>query len=86
MEKDNFYNQWKEYRRNVSVPENFASGVMAVIENQVPKQDDELPVALTGARHRLLRWCAAASLVLLGIMRIGFIAINLLRANSLVPY
>ena len=86
MEKEDFYIQWKAYRRNVSVPENFAGGVMAAIENQRIEEEFELPAALTGIRGRLLQWSAAASLLLLGIIRIAFIAANLLQANSLVPF
>jgi hypothetical protein len=86
MEKKDIYTQWKEHRRHIPVPENFASSVMAAIENRGPKEEHELPAALTGIRNRLLQWSAAASLLLLGLLRIGFIALNLLRANSLVPY
>lgn len=68
------------------MPENFSSGVMAAIENQVPREEDELPTRITDSSSRLMQWAAAASLMLLGIGRIVFITVNLLRANPLVPY
>lgn len=86
MEKQDFYTQWKDYRRQVRVPENFSSGVMAAIENQVPKEENELPAGMTAFSSRVMRWAAAAGLMLLGIGRIVFITVNLLRANPLVPY
>jgi hypothetical protein len=86
MEKEDIYTQWKEHRRHVPVPEDFSSGVMAMIDNRKTREAYELPAALTGFRSRLMQWSAATGLVMLGLMRIAFIAVNLLRANSLVPY
>lgn len=86
MEKKDLYAQWKEYRRHVPVPEDFASGIMALIENQVPEEENELPTGLTDFSNRLTRWTTAAGLMLLGLIRIAFITVNLLRANPLAPY
>jgi hypothetical protein len=86
MVKKDSYTRWIEHRRHIPVPENFASSVMAAIENRDPKEEYELPAALTGVQSRMMQWSTAAGLVLLGLMRIAFIAVNLLRANSLVPY
>jgi hypothetical protein len=86
MEKKDFYIQWKEYRRDVPVPDKFAGGVMAAIESQGVEEEFELSTALSGNQKRLLQWSAAASLLLLGIMRIAFIAANLLQANSTVSF
>jgi hypothetical protein len=86
MKKEDVYTQWKAYRRDVPVPEDFASGVMAAIENQKPIHDNELPAGLTAFSNRITRWGAAAGLVMLGIFRILYIAANLLQANPLMPY
>jgi hypothetical protein len=86
MENEDIYTQWKEHRRHVPVPENFSNRVMANIDNRRSREAYELPAALTGVRSRLMQWSAAAGLILLGLMRIAFIALNLLRANSLMPY
>jgi hypothetical protein len=86
MEQKDVYTQWKDYRRHVPVPEDFSSGVMAAIERRVFRNDDELPDAMALLSSRLKRWSVAAALVLLGIGRIAFITVNLLRANPLAPY
>jgi hypothetical protein len=86
MENEDFYTQWKEHRQQVQVPEDFSSSVMAAIESQAPGEGDELPTGITDFSSRIMRWAAAAGLMLLGIGRIVFITVNLLRANPLVPY
>jgi hypothetical protein len=86
MDKEDFYTRWKEYRNHAPVPENFASGVMVTIENQVPQEEGELPGGLTDVWNRSMQWSTAAGLLLLGLLRIVFITVSLLRANPLVPY
>jgi hypothetical protein len=85
MKKETFYTQWKEHRCRVPVPEQFATGIMARIEKQGQKEEYELPAGLTDIHNRLMQWSTAASLVLLGLFRIFYIAANLLRANQLLP-
>jgi hypothetical protein len=86
MEKEDLYTQWKEYRRHVPVPENFTGNLMAAMDKQVPRADKELPAGLTVFSNRIMRWSAAAGLVMLGLFRILYIAGNLLRANTLMPF
>lgn len=86
MKRDTFYTQWKETRRHVSVPEHFAVGLMARIENQVSGQDDEMPAGMTLLTGRLMQWSAAGGLVLLGLFRIFYIVASLLRPHLLMPY
>jgi hypothetical protein len=86
MEKEDFYTQWKEYRRHVRVPENFSNSVMTAVENQAPGNDDALPIGSTDFSNRIIRWGVAAGLMMLGLFRILYIAGSLLRANPLMPY
>jgi len=86
MKEETLYTQWKENRRQVPVPERFAAGVMAKIENQVQTDGYELPVGLTDIHDCLMQWSVAAGLVLLGLFRIFYIAANLLQANQLMLY
>jgi hypothetical protein len=86
MKKEDLYTQWKAYRQNVPVPDHFANTIMAAIENQAPRGEEELPAALTDLSNRITRWGVAAGLVMLGLFRLLYIAINLLRANPLMPY
>ena len=86
MKEEDVYAQWKVYRRNVPVPGHFASTVMSAIENQAPREEEELPAALADLSNRITRWGVAAGLVMLGLFRLLYIAANLLRANSLMPY
>lgn len=86
MKKETIYTQWKESRRQIPVPEGFAAGVMARIENQTPNEEIDRPVGLTDIQFRLMQWSMAAGLVLLGLFRIFYIAANLLRTNLLMPY
>ena len=85
MDDKDFYARWKEHRRQVPVPDHFARGVMAAIENQDPGEEYELPPAMAVYSNRLMRWAAAAGLLLLGLFRFFYIAGNLLRANPLMP-
>lgn len=86
MDREDFYARWKEYRREVPVPEHFTDGVMAAIESQDLREEYELPTGLTGFSNRLMQRVAAGGLLLLGLFRILYIAGNLLRANPLMPY
>ena len=86
MKKDAFYDQWKEHRRQVPVPEHFSAGVMARITTQVPREEYELPAGLTVIHNRLMQWSAAAGLVLLGLFRIFYIAANLIRTGPIMPH
>jgi hypothetical protein len=85
MKKEDVYTQWKAHRQNVPVPEHFASTVLAAIENRPPRGEEELPAALTDLSNRITRWGVAAGLVMLGLFRLVYIAVNLLRANPLMP-
>jgi hypothetical protein len=85
MNKEDFYAQWKSYRRHVPVPEDFAGGVMAAIEHRRIMEEYELPCGWTGFSTPLMRWTTAAGLLLLGLFRILYIAGNLIRANPLMP-
>lgn len=86
MDQEDFYARWKEYRREVPVPEHFAAGVMTAIESQDLREEYELPTGLTGFSNRLMQRVTAGGLLLLGLFRILYIAGNLLRANPLMPY
>lgn len=86
MRKEDLYTQWKAHRQNVPVPDHFAGTVMAAIEKQPPRGEEELPAALTDLSNRITRWGVAAGLVMLGLFRLVYIAVNLLRANPLMPY
>jgi hypothetical protein len=84
MKKETVYNQWKEHRRQVSVPENATAAVMARIESQVHHQDDEMPFGMIDLPASLAQWSAAAGLMLLGIFRIVYIAATLFRPHLLI--
>lgn len=84
MKKENIYNQWKEHRRQVSVPDYFTAGVMARIESQVHHQDDEMPFGMIDLPASLVQWSAAAGLVLLGLFRIVYIVATLFRPHLLI--
>ena len=86
MKKEAIYTQWKVHRRQIQVPEDFAAGVMARIENQAPNEEYDRPAGRTGIRYRMMQWSVAAGLILLGIFRVFYIAANLLRANLIMPY
>lgn len=85
MKKDALYTQWIEQRRQVAVSEDFAAGVMARIESRTSSRAQELPMEAIFCPSRLLRWSAAAGLVLLGLFRIIYIAASLLRPHLLMP-
>jgi hypothetical protein len=85
MDKEDFYTQWKEMRRHVPVPGNFSGGVMAVIQKQTPGNNEELPAGLIHFPGRFIRWSTGAGLVILGLLRILYIAGNLIQANPLMP-
>ena len=86
MKRETIYTHWKNRRRQIPVPKDFAAAVMATIEHRAPKEESELPAGLTEFPNRLLQWSAAAGLVFLGLFRIFYIAANLLRTNLLMPY
>ena len=86
MKKETLYNLWKSDRRQIQVPDNFAAGVMAEIENLRPGPVDDIPMQLDHADNRLVRWAMATGLVLLGLFRVFYIAVNLIRINPLTPY
>ena len=86
MDEKDYYTQWKEHRRQVPAPDHFADSVMSAIENQDPGEEYELPPGLVVFSNRVMRWAAAAGLLLLGFFRILYVAGNLLRANPLMPY
>ncbi len=85
MKKETIYTQWKDHRRQIPVPEGFATAAMARIEHRVPKEAFERPGELIDFPNRLLQWSAAAGLVFLGVFRVFYIAANLLQANLLTP-
>jgi hypothetical protein len=85
MEKEYFYNQWKELRRHVPVPEDFSSDVMAAIQTQSSERNEGLSDGLSHFPSRFMQWSVAAGLVMVGILRILYIAGYLLRANPLMP-
>lgn len=86
MKKESLYVQWKEHRRQVNIPDDFAAGVMAEIENQVGSRELELPARFDLMHSRLAQWGMAAGLVLVGLFRILYIAANLIRISPLMPY
>jgi hypothetical protein len=86
MDEKDFYARWIEHRRQVPVPDHFAAGVMAAIENPGSREEYELPPGLIVFSNRLMRRAAAAGLLLLGLLRMLYIAGNLLRANPLMPF
>jgi hypothetical protein len=85
MKKDDLYTQWIEHRRQVAVSEDLVAGVMARIESRTSCPDQNLPLETIFLPSRLLRWSAAAGLVLLGLFRIIYIAASLLRPHLLMP-
>ncbi len=86
MQKEKLYTQWKQHRRQVQVPENFAAEVMTEIKKQMTAGEYELPSGLNTVPNRFAQWAMAAGLILLGLFRVLYIAANLLRLNPLIPY
>lgn len=83
MNDDRLYTQWINQRRKTSIPDGFAKQVMKSVPREVP-DGWLLPLfKSTGIAQRVLRWVAAASMVLLGIFRLLFVTANLLIGGTL---
>ena len=85
MKKETIYSQWKERRRQVSPPGDFTATVMARIERQAHGQDDEMPFHVMNLPTNRLQWSTAAGLVMLGLFRILYIVVTLLRPHLIMP-
>ena len=84
--EETLYTQWKHHRRQVPVPEGFTASVMAGLDRGgMPMTEDEQQEGAVWLSNRLLKWSSAAGLVFLGLFRIVFITVSLLRANLLMP-
>ena len=86
MKKEALYTQWKNHRRNVPVPEEFAKGIMAEINANQQRGGCGPPLEEPGFSSRLTQWAAGAGFVMLGLFRILYIALSLLRAHPLTLY
>jgi hypothetical protein len=84
--EETLFEQWKQQRRNIPVPANFAAGVMAGIASRRAIQAQGPAGAPADFPSRLFKWSTGAGLLLLGLFRIIYITVNLLRANALMPY
>lgn len=85
MKKETIYTQWKACRRQVSPPEDFSATVMARIKNRAHGQADEMPLPMMARPTSPVQWSAAAGLTLLGLFRILYIVVTLLRPHLLTP-
>lgn len=81
------YTQWLENRRQVSVPENFANGVIVKIErrNRALQWEWSRIFKQPAFHHPLARWGTGLALVLLGLFRIFYVATGILRTHPLMP-
>jgi hypothetical protein len=87
MQKEpTYYRDWKDHRRQVPVPEDFAAGVMARIEARKPQSEFEAPEVFAACSSRVIQWSLAAGLAALGLFRLLYVVVNLLQANLLMPY
>lgn len=84
MKAEQIYHQWKSYRSQMVVPENFTADVMQRINIAATCCDNESDVFAFEISGRLARWSAAGGLILLGLFRIFFILANLLQPQLLM--
>lgn len=84
MNQEDFYRQWIEHRRKVGVPSNFDRRVMAAVKAQETKR---LPIIVSDqwGASAMGRRAAALGLILLGILRLAYIAGQLVVAGQIVP-
>ncbi len=75
MNDGHLYNEWKQRRRQIAVPEGFSDRVMAGLLSGPKPQDIKEP---SGAKAFLMRWGLSAGLTLLGLIRLSVVTHNLL--------
>lgn len=83
MNKDDLYQQWKASRCRVEVPPGFEQRVMKAAEAK--QKEHSPPVLDQWLVSATSRWAAAATLLMLGVFRLAYIAGHLLTASRIAP-
>ena len=84
MQKETIYTQWKQYRRNVSAPDDFAAGVMDEIDRRVITRHETMSDQMIDYTP-MMRWGWAAGFLFIGLFRLCHIVVILLRPQLLMP-
>lgn len=84
MKKQDIYNQWKNHRMQVPVPNQFTVSVMQQVQATARQNDAELTDDKYNSYNRLTRIIVSGGMILLGLFRIGYILANLLQSQVLV--
>ena len=80
------YHRWLDHRRQLPAPTNFTRQVMTAIERDASLQEEVHPKGLQSYMNQTwFRWITASGLVMLGLLRILYIAGCLFRTSLVMP-
>ena len=78
MNEDKLYTAWKQHRRRVAVPDDFAGRVISRLNEEIIRDGQTSWIWRQAWSVRLMRWSGALVLVLVGLFRLSFITATLL--------